>query len=138
MHRARRVSGKAWDPGNFSNIDPQILQFEGGVAARQIIERASLSVIQVEIGEAALLGLDTPEAVKGPAASSNVKCSSERAAIMAENDFRGPCYTNVSAGDKPGGRLTSTVSSQRLDTAWPWIPPKRHSISTHPVAVELV
>ncbi|RDJ01851.1 hypothetical protein B5K06_33255 [Rhizobium grahamii] len=47
MHRARGVSGKACESGSFSNIDLQILLFEGDVAARQIIEKACLSVIQV-------------------------------------------------------------------------------------------
>ncbi|TBY85373.1 nucleotidyltransferase family protein [Rhizobium leguminosarum bv. viciae] len=48
-----------------TSLNQQILQLKGDIGARQIIENASLPVFQVEIGEAALLDLDTPEAVKG-------------------------------------------------------------------------
>lgn len=41
-----------------------ILQLEGDVGARHIIESAGLEVIDVEIGEAAHIDVDTPEAVR--------------------------------------------------------------------------
>lgn len=40
-----------------------ILQLEGDVGARQIVESAGLDVVDVEIGKAAHIDVDTPEAV---------------------------------------------------------------------------
>lgn len=40
-----------------------VARLEGDVGARQIIERSSLPILSVEIGEAALLDVDTPEAI---------------------------------------------------------------------------
>ncbi|UWU25868.1 nucleotidyltransferase family protein (plasmid) [Rhizobium sp. CB3060] len=45
------------------SLYPNIFQLQGDIGARHLIENASLPVIQVEIGEAALLDLDTPESV---------------------------------------------------------------------------
>lgn len=45
------------------SLGDAIMQLEGDVGARQIIERSGLMVIDVDIGDAALLDVDTPEAV---------------------------------------------------------------------------
>ena len=44
-------------------VFPAVLQLEGDVGARHIVESAGLEVIDVEIGEAARVDVDTPEAV---------------------------------------------------------------------------
>ncbi|NYJ10998.1 molybdenum cofactor cytidylyltransferase [Rhizobium leguminosarum] len=41
-----------------------ITQLEGDVGARRVIEASGLPVVQVEIGRAAILDVDTPEAVR--------------------------------------------------------------------------
>lgn len=41
-----------------------VLQLEGDVGGRRVIEASGLPVVQVEIGQAALLDVDTPEAVR--------------------------------------------------------------------------
>ncbi|WP_338811397.1 nucleotidyltransferase family protein (plasmid) [Agrobacterium leguminum] len=41
-----------------------VVQLEGDVGARRIIETSSLPIVYVEIGEAALLDVDTPEAIR--------------------------------------------------------------------------
>ncbi|MDC9813104.1 nucleotidyltransferase family protein [Rhizobium binxianense] len=41
-----------------------VAHLEGDVGARQIIETSSLPTVSVEIGEAALLDVDTPEAIR--------------------------------------------------------------------------
>ncbi|MBN9057396.1 MAG: NTP transferase domain-containing protein, partial [Rhizobiales bacterium] len=42
---------------------PAVLQLEGDVGARHIVESAGLDVVDVEIGDAAHIDVDTPEAV---------------------------------------------------------------------------
>jgi molybdenum cofactor cytidylyltransferase len=46
-----------------SSLRPALLALEGDVGARSIIERCGLPIIEVEIGAAAQLDVDTPEAV---------------------------------------------------------------------------
>ena len=46
-------------------------QLEGDVGARQVIEASGLPVVYVEIGQAALLDVDTPEAVRAAGGTLN-------------------------------------------------------------------
>lgn len=43
---------------------PALLRLEGDIGARHIVEKSGLAVIDVEIGEAAHLDVDTPEAIE--------------------------------------------------------------------------
>lgn len=60
----RAVSGARGNPVILpSSLRPALLALQGDVGARSIIERCGLPIIDVEIGAAAQLDVDTPEAV---------------------------------------------------------------------------